>query len=183
MHRNLLLAVPLCGVLFAVGYLSGAADKILGRTAGASPARATANGSEAAAVDHTAWRRVAGGANVTAYADIDSLRRNGPLVSLRALLDFAKPPFDGNNLPYLSLTMRNEYDCGEKRFRTLSITSHAGHMGSGERPYTTSEPSEWETVRATAIQNDLWKLACAASAPETAQPESEQARPAKNPAR
>lgn len=163
MRRNFLLAVLLCGALAVIGYLSGAADEILGRTPGGDRAGAAmeTHGS-GVPVDRTAWQRVAAGANVTAYADIDSVRRNGPLVSLRALLDFAKPPFDGNNLPYLSLTMRNEYHCGEKRYRSLSITSHAGHMASGERPYTTEEPGAWEPVRDTSIQKDLFELACAA---------------------
>lgn len=161
MRRNFLLAALVCGALAVLGYLSGAADGLLGRTPDGDRAARDMPGN-GVPVDRTAWRRVASGVNVTAYADVDSVIRDGPLVSLRALLDFAKPPFDGNNLPYLSLTMRNEYRCDERRYRSLSITSHAGHMASGERPYTTDEPGAWEAVRSTSIQKDLFELACAA---------------------
>lgn len=118
------------------------------------------------------WQQVVRGANSTAYADVESIERSAPLATMQALIDYQKPPFDGNNLPYRSLTMRNEYHCEEGRFRTLSITSHAGNMGSGERPYTTDEAGEWITVSKTSIQGDLWKLACAKTTlPEKTLPE------------
>jgi hypothetical protein len=110
------------------------------------------------------WREVVRGVNSTGYADVDSIRRAGAVTAMRVLVDYPKPPFDGNNLPYRSLTMLNEYQCQEKRFRVLTITSHVGNMGGGERPYTTDEPGAWETVSPQTIQNELWALACAPDA-------------------
>lgn len=106
------------------------------------------------------WRQVVSAANSTAYADPTSIRRGAAAATMRVLIDYRKPPFDGNNLPYLSLTMRNEYSCGDGRFRVLEITSHAGPMGSGERPFTTDEPGAWEIVSPHTVQQDLLKLAC-----------------------
>lgn len=106
------------------------------------------------------WQAVASGVNSSGYADTGSIRRDGASAVMRVLIDYEKPPFDGNNLPYRSLTMRNEYDCDIARFRVLDIASHSENMGGGEQPYTTSEPGEWEPVSLTSIQKDLWKLAC-----------------------
>jgi hypothetical protein len=110
------------------------------------------------------WRPVASAVNSTGYADADSIRRSGVSATMRVLIDYLKPPFDGNNLPYRSLTMQNEYHCEEARFRVLSITSHAGNMGRGDRPYTTDEVGEWEVVTNASIQKEMWKLACSKAA-------------------
>jgi hypothetical protein len=118
------------------------------------------------------WQQIVSGVNSTGYADADNIQRKGATATMQVLIDYPKPPFDGNNLPYRSLTMRNEYQCEEGRFRVLSIASHAGNMGSGERPYASDEAGEWEAVTNASIQKELWKLACAKStlpaAPATA---------------
>lgn len=106
------------------------------------------------------WEKVVSGHNATGYVDRATVRKNGSSVTMQVLIDYQKPPFDGNNLPYLSLTMRNEYHCDEHRFRVLTITSHSAHMGGGTKPYNTDEPGEWETVPTTSIQKTLWEIAC-----------------------
>lgn len=106
------------------------------------------------------WQEVVRGANSTAYADPGSIRRGDAAATMQVLIDYEKPPFDGNNLPYLSLTMHNEYRCDDAQFRVLAIASHEQHMGRGERPFTSSEPAEWEKVSPNTVQRDLWKMAC-----------------------
>jgi hypothetical protein len=106
------------------------------------------------------WDKVASGANSTGYVDRASIRKSDTSVTMQVLIDYQKPPFDGNNLPYLSLTMRNEYHCSNRQFRVLLITSHTGNMGNGAQPYKTDEPSEWETVPSTSIQKAFWEIAC-----------------------
>jgi len=106
------------------------------------------------------WRKVGEGANSTSYVDPDTVRKSGNQTSMAVLIDFQKPPFDGNNLRYSSLTMQSEYDCTQKQFRVLAIASHTGNMGRGERPYQTSEPSDWEPVALGTVQKDLWEAAC-----------------------
>jgi hypothetical protein len=110
------------------------------------------------------WQAIVRGATSTGYADTSSIRRSGTIVTMRVLVDYPKPPFDGNNLQYRSLTMRNEYDCGQTRFRVLSITSHSGNMAQGERPYTTDETGEWEAISPHTVQRALWHRACATGA-------------------
>lgn len=145
----------------------------------------------AAAPVRAEWQPVVTGANSTAYADAATIRRVDAMATMQVLIDYRKPPFDGNNLPYLSLTMRNEYRCtdaagGAPQYRVLAIASHADHMGRGARPFVTDEAGEWETVSPHTVQQDLWKLACAADASkkDTPQPGAPQkkATPQQEPA-
>jgi hypothetical protein len=79
---------------------------------------------------------------------------------MNVLVDYIKVPFDGNNLPYLSLTMKSEYNCATQQFRTVHITSHSGHMGAGDRPFTSAEADAWQPVLPKHNQEALWKAAC-----------------------
>jgi surface-adhesin protein E len=106
------------------------------------------------------WQKVVAGANSTAYADPATIQNDGARSTMGVLIDYQKPPFDGNNLPYLSLTMHNEYDCDARQFRVLAISSHSGNMGRGDKPYQTDEPGEWESITAGTVQKSLWKVAC-----------------------
>ena len=106
------------------------------------------------------WTRVAAGHNSTTYADRATLSSNGKTATMWSLIDFKKPPFDGNNLSYRSLKMRVEYDCAKRQFRTLDIASFSGNMGSGSNPYVSDEVTEWEAITDLGIQKPLWQIAC-----------------------
>ncbi|MDB6062807.1 MAG: hypothetical protein JWM78_2910, partial [Verrucomicrobiaceae bacterium] len=94
------------------------------------------------------------------YADLDTLRKTGNNAALWILVDFEKPPFDGNNLRYLSLKMHNEYDCERAQFRVLSMTSYSEKMARGEQRYKSDEAGEWESISPKTIQKKLWEVAC-----------------------
>jgi hypothetical protein len=109
------------------------------------------------------WTKVTTGYQSTSYADLSSLQKTGDVVSMNVLVDYVKVPFDGNNLPYLSLTMQGEYNCATQQFRTTHITSHSDHMGAGDRPYTSSEADAWQPVLPKHNQEALLKAACGKS--------------------
>jgi hypothetical protein len=106
------------------------------------------------------WSKIFSGFNPTAYADLDALARSGDIATMPVLVDFKKPPFDGNNLPYLSLKMKAEYNCKTVQFRLLELASYSGHMATGHKPYTTAEPTEWKIAGSEGIQKPLWDAAC-----------------------
>ena len=106
------------------------------------------------------WSKVTTSYQSTSYADLNSIKVNGNMATMDALIDYNKVPFDGNNLPYLSVKMRAEYNCATKQFRTLKLTSYSGHMASGEQPYTSAEPTEWQTVLTKYTQDAFWETAC-----------------------
>ena len=106
------------------------------------------------------WSKIITSANSTGYADLHSLQKNGAISAMQILIDFKKPPFDGNNLPYLSLKMEMEYDCAANKFRALKTTSFADHMATGSSPYTSFEPDVWKTPTSASIQKTFWDIAC-----------------------
>ena len=106
------------------------------------------------------WTLVASTYNPTAYADLATRQRNGNYTTMHALVDFKKVPFDGDNLPYLSLRMQVEYDCRNPRFRFIQLSSHDGHMGGGNTVYTAGEPGKWRPVTDSGIQQPLREAAC-----------------------
>lgn len=106
------------------------------------------------------WKEVTRTYQSTGYIDPDSIEKQGDTVSIKALIDYRKPPFDGNNLSYRSLTLISEYHCVNKQFRTLVLTSHLGNMASGHKPFHSDEPGEWHSIPATSIQGAFWKEAC-----------------------
>jgi hypothetical protein len=107
------------------------------------------------------WSKIISSANSTGYADLKTLQKKGSISAMRVLIDFKKPPFDGNNLPYLSLKMDMEYDCAANQFRAIKTTSFAGHMATGSSPYTSFEPDVWKTPSSASMQKTLWEIACA----------------------
>lgn len=107
------------------------------------------------------WKKLVTTYNAVGYADLSTLRRNGELATLEVLIDYERPPFDGNNLRYLSLRMTTEYHCRTKQFRALTLASFTGRMGSGSRPYVSHEPDRWQPVLPRHLQEPFWKAACA----------------------
>jgi len=106
------------------------------------------------------WKKITTGFRSTAYADIESIRKNGDITAMNVLIDFEKAPFDGNNLPYLSLKMAAEYNCRERQFRAVEVVSHEGRMATGNTPYTSEQPGNWESIPDKSLQKALWETAC-----------------------
>lgn len=106
------------------------------------------------------WTQIASSYNPIAYADLATLQRDGDIAAMAVLIDFKTKPFDGDNLPYLSLTMQAEYDCKTVQFRFIELASHADHMGRGKTVYTSEKASQWQPAK-PGIQQPLWETACA----------------------
>lgn len=106
------------------------------------------------------WTKVTTTYQSTGYADLKSIHKNGDIASMDTLIDYEKVPFDGNNLPYRSLKMKSEYNCATRQFRTLILDSYTGNMATGQRPYKSTEPDEWQPVLPRYTQDALWEVAC-----------------------
>ena len=80
------------------------------------------------------------------FVDADSLRRAGDLVSLRHLQNFkinAGLPF-----PARSIVAEQDYDCGRRMFRVLSLTAYTDSKGSGEEMFKqrSPDPNKWMDI-------------------------------------
>ena len=95
------------------------------------------------------------------YADRTSIRKNGYFVTMWDLQDLIRPiGGEGISMPFMSTKGQREYDCKNEKFRSLSLTTYSGNMGSGQFDNSSSKRSEWRIVPPDSIAETLWKTAC-----------------------
>jgi hypothetical protein len=74
-------------------------------------------------------------------------------------VDYQAVPDKG--FPYLSTKRQSEYDCKERKYRLLNVSSHLGHMGTGKVMNTlTNDSPNWESVLPGSTGELVMKLAC-----------------------
>jgi len=114
----------------------------------------------AAAAD---WTEV-GRANeiYAAYADRDSIRRQGSLATMHGLYDFRRQDFTPEGRGLYSTVVLREYDCAARRVRLLSSIDFSGHMGEGAAVSTSRTPRRWEPVLEGGIDDAYWAVVCGA---------------------
>jgi hypothetical protein len=98
----------------------------------------------------------------TAYIDPATIRREGNLVTLSALVDWKW--MQGNRSPtrFYSTKTTKQIDCVEKLARTLSATDFYGHMGTGQVIGGSDHSSEgqWVPIEPGSLNQGLWEAAC-----------------------
>lgn len=105
------------------------------------------------------WKSIGEDDTRTSYADRDRIIRNGNTAKMWTLLDYNA--FQRMvEVGYFSQKVQAEYDCKEKKFRGLTLSLHAEHMGEGKIIYADESPHDWEAVDAGTMNETLWKIAC-----------------------
>ena len=66
-----------------------------------------------------------------AYADRDSIRRQGGMATMHGLYDFRRQDFTPEGRGLYSTAVLREYDCAGRRVRLLSSIDFSGRMGEG----------------------------------------------------
>jgi hypothetical protein len=98
----------------------------------------------------------------SAYADRDSIRRQGGMATMHGLYDFRRLDYTPDGRALYSTAVLREYDCAGRRVRLLSSVDFAGHMGKGEAVSTSARTGRWEGVVAGGIDEAFLRFACAA---------------------
>lgn len=97
----------------------------------------------------------------TIYIDPDTIRRNGDMVELWALLDFKALQTEPSP-PYLSVKAHRQFNCTEERVRLLAMSAFSGHMGSGKVVFSYSDSNDLGIpVEPSSVAESLWKVVCA----------------------
>ena len=96
----------------------------------------------------------------SAYADKESIRRQGKMVRMQGLYDFRRQDFTPDGKGLFSTVVLREYDCEKRQVRLLSAIDFSGHMGAGTPVSTSDRPRRWEAVVAGGIDQLYWNLAC-----------------------
>ena len=106
------------------------------------------------------WVVVSDQLEFVAYADDQSLTRNGDVVRLRDLVDLKVPRRSPYGVAHLSSHGHSEFDCRTPRMRTLSFAMHAGQMGRGEVVEEIAPSGGWTPVFDGTLLSALRKYAC-----------------------
>jgi hypothetical protein len=110
------------------------------------------------------WTAVGTANNIyAAFADKDSIRRNGGVVTMHGLYDFRRQDFTPEGRGLYSTAVLREYDCEGRRVRLMSAIDFSGHMGEGMAVSTSNTPRRWEAVVAGGIDEAYWQVACGAN--------------------
>jgi hypothetical protein len=97
-----------------------------------------------------------------AYADRDSIRRQGGIATMHGLYDFRRQDFTPEGRGLYSTVVLREYDSTGRRVRLLSSIDFSGHMGEGAAVSTSDTPGRWETILQGGIDDAYWAVACGA---------------------
>lgn len=98
----------------------------------------------------------------TAYVDPSTIHREDNVVTIAALIEWKE--MQGGRTPtrFYSTTLTKQFNCVEKRVRTLTATDYYGHMGTGEviggGPYASAD--QWVGIEPGTINEGLWNTAC-----------------------
>jgi hypothetical protein len=106
-----------------------------------------------------AWKNIAETSNGTSYADPASIIRQAGTATMWLLFDY-KDFQRMVEVGYFSQKHQAEYDCKQARYRVLTLSLHAEHMGLGKVIYADEAPHDWEDIEAGSLNETLWKLAC-----------------------
>lgn len=98
------------------------------------------------------------------YYDPTTIQKRGNFRRVLELQDLEKP--DNGELSRLSLS---EYDCKKGRHRTLKISAHSEHKGSGKVLLSFDTSSAWVHVRQGSMLDNMLNFVCGPSPPARAE--------------
>ena len=109
------------------------------------------------------WTEISSDKDIySAYADKESIRRQGDMARMQGLYDFRRQDFTPEGRGLYSTAVLREYDCAGRRVRLLSSIDFSGRMGEGAAVSTSDTPGRWEPVLKGGIDDAYWTVACGA---------------------
>ena len=96
----------------------------------------------------------------TVYVDLDTIRRDGNLVTMVTLIDWKWR--QGNRSPsrFYSTKSKKQYDCAENRLRLLAFTEFSRPMGTGIPADGYVDKDNWLPVEPDSMNQAPWEVAC-----------------------
>ena len=94
---------------------------------------------------HSKWKKFKENSTSSEYFEVDAIKKVKGIIFAWSMIDYKKPLEDGN----LSTKYYSKYDCGQKRFKVITIIKYKTRMGRGrdfeyiKNLDTESEESDW----------------------------------------
>ena len=92
-----------------------------------------------------------------AYIDPATIGKDGNLRRVWAIQDLKQRHPNGE----LSRRLLHEYDCAERRRRSLSTSAHTERMATGEVLSSSIDPGNWHPVAPGTVDEAMLKIVCA----------------------
>ena len=97
---------------------------------------------------------------VTHYIDPATLRKVGTLMQVVTLTDYRQAQVISDTLRFMSVKMRDEFNCAEQSGRHLSLVALAGTMGTGPVVATEDRAAPVRAIASGTADEDMWKHVC-----------------------
>jgi len=109
------------------------------------------------------WTKISSDKDIySAYADKESIRRQGDMARMHGLYDFRRQDFTPEGIGLFSTVVLREYDCSKRQVRLLSAIDFSGPMGAGTAVSTSNDPRRWEAVIEGGIDALYLNFVCGA---------------------
>ena len=106
------------------------------------------------------WAAVNHNKYATGYANPATIVRDGDIAKMWTLVDCKEITHFFGGYPFMSIKSHEEFNCKEKKLRTLSYSLYPGKMGEGKDIFSDSNPSKWAPVLPGSQLADFLKIAC-----------------------
>ena len=94
------------------------------------------------------------------YSSHESIRWKGGTVKMLVLLDKKKAQETATGKKFMSVEVRNEFDCSAEKARMLYAYYYSDKNTKGDVLLRIDEPSNWMQVTPNSRDQALWNVAC-----------------------
>ncbi len=105
------------------------------------------------------WTRLLEGKSSVTYIDSTATIKESNLSRVLSMTDFVNVQ-DAAGEKFMSIKAVTEYDCQEKRYRTVNLTWYSSNMGKGNAVLSNNKPDEWQAINPTTGREAIWELVC-----------------------
>lgn len=110
------------------------------------------------------WNYIEHDDDTALWVQKDSIWRSGGNVKMWSMHDHRVPSASLNAPPlpttFLSTVSLFEYDCTDRRARSLQGTAYEDAKGSGRIAFTNDKPGAWEYIKPGSMNEKRWNIAC-----------------------
>jgi hypothetical protein len=108
------------------------------------------------------WVQIGGNGGLSIYTDPSNIHREGNIVRMWNLYNHNIAQRGAGGKTYLSAEEQEEFDCEERKMRSLYFSYHPGNMGEGDSIYSSSlsNDSKWDPIEPGSTGERLLKYAC-----------------------
>lgn len=96
----------------------------------------------------------------SSYADPATIRKQGSIVSMHGMYNFARGDYAPDGQRFHSTTVLREYDCEGKKVRLISHADHSGEFARGSVISAAHRPRPWQPVLEDSGDAAFLELAC-----------------------